>query len=134
MGKTLSLVICILLAISLVACSNAKMTDKQTLACDTADVVISELFQELGEEYASVTTERKVIGETALYILHMKLEVAEIDQETIEIFQDVFVEEAELYVSPADVHVVAYYCNMYGEEEFRTIGNGIPEDVITKLD
>ena len=116
MKKFLALLLSAALLLCLAACGNAKMSDKQTLACDTADLVINDLFDELGEENGTVKTERKMIGNTAIYIIRMTLEVSEISQEVVEIFQDVIVEEAELYVSPADVYVVAYYCNQYGDQ------------------
>lgn len=134
MKRFLSLALCILLAMSLLACGAAKMTDKQTLACDMADEVVTEWFDELGAEYASVKTERKMVGDTALYILHIKLEVEELNDELVSKFQDYIVDEAEMYVSPADVYVVAYFSNQYGEEDYRSVSNGIPQDVVSKLD
>jgi len=132
--RFLSLILCVLLAISLVACGGAKMTDKQTLACDTADEVVAAWFDDLGSDYGSVKTERKMVGNTALYVLHIKLEVPELSDEIVSKFQEYVVDQAELYVSPANVYVVAYFSNQYGEEEYRSTSNGIPPEVVAKLD
>lgn len=140
MKKYLALLLSVVLLFCFAACGS-ELNSEQKQACDTADKSLKNFVDDFNDYFGEVVikaeSERKMVSDTALYIVHLRFTDMEAEDISSSLAQATYSDlnsEVSDIISAADVHLVVYIYGTGSESEYRLVADSIPSSVVSKLD